>query len=125
MNSSASRTLKNLSISLTAMLFGVTSLHALAAEPVKPAEPKAKMEQVKAKTVQAKSEASDKQAERLNLNTATEQQLTMLPGVGAKKAKAIIEFREQIGGFKDVAQLKEVKGIGDKLFAKLADKVQL
>ncbi|NOU95506.1 hypothetical protein GC093_20070 [Paenibacillus sp. LMG 31456] len=56
----------------------------------------------------------------LNLNKATVEQLTTLPGIGESKANAIIVYRKQLGGrFKTVEQLLDVKGIGDKLLAKI------
>lgn len=60
---------------------------------------------------------------RLNLNTATVDDLTRLPGVGKKKAEAIIAYRESVGKFLEVAQLTEVKGIGEKMLAKIAEQV--
>lgn len=57
---------------------------------------------------------------RINLNTATAGQLTAIPGIGDSKAKAILDYRVQQGGrFQSVEQLLEVKGIGDKLLAKM------
>jgi competence protein ComEA len=48
----------------------------------------------------------------VNVNTATADQLMLLPGVGESKAKAILDYRKQNGGFKKVDDLLEVKGIG-------------
>jgi competence protein ComEA len=48
----------------------------------------------------------------VNLNTATAEQLMLLPGIGEAKAGAILERRKQHGGFKTVDELVEVKGIG-------------
>lgn len=55
---------------------------------------------------------------KVNLNTATAKELQQLNGIGASKAKAIINYRKKIGGFKTVEQLKDVKGIGEELFNK-------
>ena len=48
----------------------------------------------------------------VNLNTATAEQLMLLPGIGEAKARAILDRRKQQGGFKTVDELLEVKGIG-------------
>ena len=54
----------------------------------------------------------------VNINTASEEQLCYLPGVGPSKAKAIISQRT-VSPFKNVEELTNVKGIGQKLLAKL------
>jgi competence protein ComEA len=48
----------------------------------------------------------------VNINTASEQQLQELKGIGPAKAKAIIEYRQKHGPFKSVDELDKVKGIG-------------
>jgi competence protein ComEA len=58
-------------------------------------------------------------AGKLNLNTATEDQLMQLPTVGPAKAERIVEWRKKNGGFKRVADLRRVKGFGYKTFKKL------
>jgi competence protein ComEA len=58
---------------------------------------------------------------KINLNKADETQLQNLPGIGPSKAAAIIEYRETSGLFKNVEDLKEISGIGDKTFEKLKD----
>jgi competence protein ComEA len=55
----------------------------------------------------------------INLNTATEAQLESLPGIGAKAAQRILEFRQKNGSFKKIEDLMNVKGIGEKNFLKL------
>ncbi|WEB42629.1 ComEA family DNA-binding protein [Streptomyces yunnanensis] len=55
----------------------------------------------------------------LSLNSATEQQLDALPGVGPVLARHIIEFRTRHGGFTSVDQLRQVAGIGERRLADL------
>jgi competence protein ComEA len=55
----------------------------------------------------------------VNLNTATEQQLETLPGIGPTLAAAIIAERDRSGGFKSINDLRRVHGIGDARFAQL------
>lgn len=56
---------------------------------------------------------------KLNLNTATEEQLMQLPTVGPSKAERIVTWRKKNGGFKRVADLRRVKGFGYKTFKRL------
>jgi competence ComEA-like helix-hairpin-helix protein len=56
---------------------------------------------------------------KLNLNTANEDQLQLLPTVGPAKAERIVAWRTKNGGFKRVADLRRVKGFGYKTFKKL------
>ncbi len=50
----------------------------------------------------------------VNINTASVEQLELLPSVGAVRARAIVEHRKQHGAFKSVEQLVEVSGNGEK-----------
>ncbi|MCZ9306564.1 helix-hairpin-helix domain-containing protein [Corynebacterium sp. c8Ua_181] len=61
----------------------------------------------------------------LSLNNATAEELTELKGVGEVTAQAIVAYREEHGGFKDVEELLEVSGIGPAKLAQLKDQVQL
>lgn len=58
-------------------------------------------------------------AGKLNLNTATEDELMMLPSVGPAKAERIVTWRKKNGGFKRTADLRRVKGFGYKTFKRL------
>ena len=58
---------------------------------------------------------------KININTATVEQLTALPGVGESKAKSIVEYRNTNGNFNTIEDIKNVTGIGDSLFAKIKD----
>lgn len=56
---------------------------------------------------------------KVNVNTASAEQLTVLPGVGEKLAARIVEYRQKAGGFKSVREVLNVQGIGEKNFAKI------
>jgi competence protein ComEA len=58
-------------------------------------------------------------AGKVNINTATAQQLAELPGVGEKLAARIVEYRQKAGGFKSAQELMNVQGVGEKNFARL------
>lgn len=59
--------------------------------------------------------------EKVNINTASAEQLDTLPGVGESTAQKIIADREANGPFSSPEDLKRVSGIGDKKYAELAD----
>lgn len=59
----------------------------------------------------------------ININTASEKDLDALPGIGSTMAKRIIDYRNEHGNFTAIEDLKKVKGIGDGVFKKFADKV--
>ena len=67
----------------------------------------------------AKASAPATTAAPLNLNTATVAQLETLPGIGARTAERIVEYRTKSGGFKKIEELMNVKGVGEKSFLKL------
>ena len=56
---------------------------------------------------------------KVNLNTASVDQLTTLPGVGPKLAARIVEYRQKSGSFRSTQELMNVQGIGEKNFAKI------
>ena len=53
---------------------------------------------------------------KLNINDASKQDFLLLPGIGEKTAQRIVKYREDVAGFKAVVQIKQVKGLGDKVF---------
>jgi len=59
--------------------------------------------------------------DKVNINTATEEEFTTLNGIGEAIAKRIVEYRDQYGSFKSVDELQNIKGIGGKRFEKLKD----
>lgn len=61
----------------------------------------------------------------ININSADIQQLQTLKGIGPVKAKAIVEYRTQHGPFKNVDDLKNVPGIGDKTLDKLRPELSI
>ncbi|TDF39522.1 helix-hairpin-helix domain-containing protein [Alteromonadaceae bacterium M269] len=71
----------------------------------------------------AVSQTQLSQSNLININTATAEQLQQLPGIGKKKAQAIVDYRNENGRFLSVDELINVKGIGKKMVSKLDGKV--
>lgn len=61
----------------------------------------------------------------VNLNAASLEQLMTLSGIGETKAKAIIEYRDTNGGFKNIEEIKNVSGIGESTFEKIKDFIKV
>ena len=62
---------------------------------------------------------------KVNINTATEAQIALLPGIGPKLATEVVNYRTNNGGFKTIEDIKKVSGVGDKKFEKIKDFVVL
>lgn len=92
---------------LMALILSSMTLVATAAEEEQPSQP-AQMQEVSAK---------------VDINTATAEQLEALPGIGPSIAGSIVKHREMQGPFKSIEDLKSVKGIGEKKFAAIQDKI--
>lgn len=69
------------------------------------------------------TDQSTPSSDKVNVNTADEQALQAIPGIGQKRAHDIIAYRQAHGPFKEVADLKAITGIGEKMVARLADEV--
>lgn len=66
------------------------------------------------------------QENRISINTATAEELAReLSGVGPKKAQRIVEYRTENGPFTSAEQLKDVYGIGERIFTMNSDKIAL
>ena len=74
------------------------------------------------RTSQEISAAHDS-GDKVNINTADADRLATLKGIGSATAQRIIEYREQNGAFKSIDEIKNVRGIGDKKFDAIKDKI--
>ena len=71
------------------------------------------------------SEGAKAITKKININSASLYELTLLPGIGEKKAQAIIKYREEMGNFKRKDEIKNVKGIGDSIYKKIKSKIEV
>ena len=84
-------------------------------------------------TVYTKEEASSLPASagetagsgKVNLNTAGKELLTTLPGIGDAKADAILQYREENGGFSSIEEIMQIEGIKEKVFEKIRDLIEV
>ena len=65
------------------------------------------------------------EGERIDVNTAGYYDLMRLPGIGEKRARAILDWREEHGGFSAPEQLLEIRGIGEKTLEGLLPYIEL
>jgi len=61
--------------------------------------------------------------ERVNLNSATAEQLQSIQGIGPATAKNILEYRAKVGKFNKIEEIINVKGVGEKKFQKIKDRL--
>lgn len=71
------------------------------------------------KSVTAASDSSNV-SYPINLNTATYDELVTIDGVGDVRANQILQYRDAIGGYSSVEQIKEISGIGDALYNQIS-----
>lgn len=58
---------------------------------------------------------------RININTASKEELMSLPGIGESKADSLIEYRETCGGFKDIEEIMNIPGIKEGIYNNIKD----
>ena len=68
---------------------------------------------------------NDNDNSKVSLNNSSKEELMTLTGIGEKKALDIIEYREKNNGFKNIEDIKNIKGIGDSIFDKIKDRLTL
>ncbi len=66
--------------------------------------------------------SSNKPQGKININTATKEELMTLTGIGESKANNIIKYRNE-HQFKSIEELKEISGIGESIFAKIKENI--
>ncbi|MEW9500498.1 helix-hairpin-helix domain-containing protein [Jeotgalibacillus marinus] len=66
-------------------------------------------------------ESGESQNGKINLNEADSTTLQTIPGIGQAKAQAIIDFRDTVGRFESIEDIKKISGIGDKTFDKMEE----
>lgn len=66
---------------------------------------------------------TDSAGHKININTAEEGELQKITGIGATRAKSIISYRETVGRFKSIEDIKNVSGIGEASFEKMKDMI--
>lgn len=59
--------------------------------------------------------------EKININTAGEEELEQLPGIGPALAKAVVEYRQANGNFKETSEIMNVSGIGEGKYSAVKD----
>jgi len=62
-------------------------------------------------------------AEVINLNTGTAAQIASLPGIGLKTAELVVQYREKNGPYKKIEEIMNVRGIGEKSFLRIKDRL--
>lgn len=77
----------------------------------------------KANGSRSSDSTNDSSTDKININTADADTLDKLPGIGPSRAKKIIQYREKNGPFKTIDDLKNIGGIGDRMFNNLKDSI--
>ena len=62
---------------------------------------------------------------KININSATLDELTTISGIGESKAKSIIEYRNEFGNFEKIEDIMKVTGIGEALYEKIKNNITI
>jgi competence protein ComEA len=109
--------MKRVVLVLFAAAFAVTCLM-IAGQPAVAGSDKAAKDQ----TIEEKA-GSAIQTEKVNINTANLKILSALNGIGPERAKKIIDYRSKNGNFESIEEVKNVKGIGDKIYSQISSQI--
>ncbi len=71
----------------------------------------------------ALKEVSNKDEGKININTATKEELMELNGIGEARAQSIIDYRETYGGFSNIEEIMNISGIKEAAFSKIKDDI--
>ena len=76
-------------------------------------------EEVKDRTFETNENGTTKKSDKVNINTASKEELMTLPGIGESKAAAILAYRQENGPFSSLEELMQVDGIKEAVFSKI------
>jgi competence protein ComEA len=95
----------------------------LAAQPPRPAQAQTPAQTSTPTRTSSRAGAKPPVTGTININTASATELEALPGIGAKTAARIVEYRQKNGPFKKIEELMNVRGVGEKNFLKLKPQI--
>ena len=78
---------------------------------------------IAAEEIGVSEKAAETWMEKLNINTATAEELETLPGIGEARAADIIAYREEHGAFAQIEDMMKISGIGEKTFAEMEEQI--
>ncbi|MGB9767744.1 MAG: helix-hairpin-helix domain-containing protein [Dictyoglomus turgidum] len=79
--------------------------------------------ELKSQAILSKRKIDTSKSDKVNINTASKEELESLPGIGPTLAQRIIEYREENGPFGSAEDLLNVKGIGEKKLERIRDQI--